>query len=614
MCGIVGYIGEKDACPILIKGLHRLEYRGYDSAGVALAGKTGEINVHKAKGRVSVLETYMEGRDVSGNAGIAHTRWATHGKPDFINAHPHQSQSGRFAMVHNGIIENYSEVKAGLEAKGYVFRSSTDSEVIVYLVEDIVKEKGCSVLEALSTALASARGAYAICLMDRETPDRIYAARRSSPLAVGKAADGFYIASDASPIVEYTRDVFYLSDNQTAILYRNGEIDVYDADMHTVIPEFRKVDLNPDALEKGEYPHYMLKEIHEQPVTLRKALTAGMDSEGRFSGLEGVMSNSEVFASAGRIIIVACGTSWHAALVGERMMEDLCRIPVDVEYASEFRYNNPVIRKDDVVVAVSQSGETADTMAALELAKNAGAFTYGICNVPGSSLSRLADAVSYMNVGPEIGVASTKAYTGQLAIMAMMSMSVAIIRGTAGDGRISELCNALAAVPAQLEKILVSASSIERMAMELHGHDDFIYLGRGYNFPTALEGALKLKEISYIHAEGYPSAEMKHGPIALIDGNMPVVIVAVQDATYEKTVSNIQEIRARKGRVVSLVTEGDAVVSGMSDFSFPVPASDPFVSPVLCAVPLQLLAYYIAVLRGCDVDQPRNLAKSVTVE
>lgn len=614
MCGIVGYLGNKDAYAVLIKGLHRLEYRGYDSAGVAMLSAKGELNVYKSKGKVADLESFARSKDISGTIGIAHTRWATHGEPNEVNAHPHYSPSGNLALIHNGIIENYSVIRAELESRGYEFRSSTDTEVIVYLIEYIMKSNRTDLCTAVQLALRQVVGAYAIAVISRDNPDRIIAARKSSPLVVGIGEDEFFLASDATPIIEYTDKVVYLNDGEIAVISRGEDLKVVNLDNVEITPEIKKLAMNISQLEKGGYPHFMLKEIFEQPRTILNCIRGRINVEGTNVALSGVIDNREKFLNARRIVIVACGTSWHAALIGEHLIEDFCRIPVEVEYASEFRYRNPVIYPDDIVIAISQSGETADTLAAVELAKSEGAFIYGICNAVGSSIPRTTDSGSYIHVGPEIGVASTKAFTGQVTVLSMLALTIAHQRGNISEEKFIQLVKELQAIPDKIKEVLKRSEEVKELSRIFTYAYNFIYLGRGYNYPAALEGALKLKEISYIHAEGYPAAEMKHGPIALIDAEMPVVVIATSDSIYEKTISNIQEIKARQGRVIAIVTEGDKAVRGIADYCIEVPqVAEPF-TPIVASIPLQLLAYYIAVNKGRDVDRPRNLAKSVTVE
>ena len=614
MCGIVGYIGKRKAYPILIKGLMRLEYRGYDSAGVAIISDDQQLNVYKTKGKVSDLENFVTQKDISGTIGIAHTRWATHGEPCSANAHPHYSSSEKLALIHNGIIENYAVLKEKLQAKGYVFKSSTDTEVLVQLIEYMKVANQVDLLTAVQLALNEVIGAYAIAILDKEHPDEIIAARKSSPLVVGIGENEFFLASDATPIVEYTDKVVYLEDGEIAVLNLGKELKVVNLNNVEMIPEIKKVELNLGQLEKGGYPHFMLKEIYEQPRTLQDCIRGRINVEGNSVVLSGVIDNRDKFLNANRIIIVACGTSWHAALIGEHLIEDLCRIPVEVEYASEFRYRNPVIHPGDIVIAISQSGETADTLAAIELAKSKGAFIYGICNVVGSSIARATDSGSYIHVGPEIGVASTKAFTGQVTVLSMLALTIAQQKGTITQARFEEMVKELQGIPEKISMVLKNAEPVKELSKIFTYARNFIYLGRGYNYPAALEGALKLKEISYIHAEGYPAAEMKHGPIALIDAEMPVVAIATTDSIYEKTISNIQEIKARKGKVIAIVSEGDQLVHDIADYCIEVPhVLEPF-APLVASIPLQLLAYYIAVNKGRNVDQPRNLAKSVTVE
>lgn len=614
MCGIVGYMGSKEAYPILIKGLHRLEYRGYDSAGIALLSGSGELNVYKSKGKVADLERFAESKDVSGTIGIAHTRWATHGEPNDANAHPHYSQSKNLALIHNGIIENYTVIRTELESKGYEFRSNTDTEVIVYLVEYIMETNQVDLCTAVQLALQQVVGAYAIALIANNNPDEIIAARKSSPLVVGIGEDEFFLASDATPIVEYTDKVVYLNDEEIAVIRRGEALKIVDLNNVEITPEIKKLAMSLSQLEKGGYPHFMLKEIYEQPRTLLNCIRGRINVEGTSVVLSGVIDNKEKFLNAKRIIIVACGTSWHAALIGEHLIEDLCRIPVEVEYASEFRYRNPVIHPGDVVIAISQSGETADTLAAIELAKSKGAFIYGVCNVVGSSIARATDSGSYIHVGPEIGVASTKAFTGQVTVLSMLALTIARQKGTISETDFVQMVGELQSIPDKISKVLKKADEVKELSKIFTYVHNFIYLGRGYNYPAALEGALKLKEISYIHAEGYPAAEMKHGPIALIDAEMPVVAIATTDSIYEKTISNIQEIKARKGKVIAIVSEGEEIVHRIADYCIEIPhVAEPF-APIVASIPLQLLAYYIAVNKGCNVDQPRNLAKSVTVE
>ncbi|MBQ2419135.1 MAG: glutamine--fructose-6-phosphate transaminase (isomerizing) [Alistipes sp.] len=615
MCGIVGYIGQRRAYDILIQGLHRLEYRGYDSSGVAMITESGELNIYKSKGKVDALEHFAASKDLSGSIGIAHTRWATHGEPNDTNAHPHYSQSGRIAMVHNGTIENYTVLKQALTEHGYNFVSQTDTEVAVQLIDYIMTKNNCSLFEAVAEATKKIVGAYAIAVVDRQNPNQIVAARQSSPLVIGVGEGEYFLASDATPIIEYTNKVVYLNDGEIAVINRGEELKVYDAKSATSSEiKVTELQMSIEQLEKGGYPHFMLKEIFEQPRTLADCISGRISADGQSVVLSGVMENKERFLNANRIIIVACGTSWHAALIGKHLFEDYCRIPVTVEYASEFRYSNPVVTDKDVLIALSQSGETADTLAALELAKANGAFVFGICNVIGSSIPRATHSGCYIHVGPEIGVASTKAFTGQVTVLAMMSMLIGQMKGIVDQQTLSTIANDIRRVPTLIQDILNQNEKIENLAKIFTYAHNFLYLGRGYNYPSALEGALKLKEISYIHAEGYPAAEMKHGTIALIDNDMPSVVIAIKDNVYDKTVNNIQQVKARGGKVVAIVTEGDTIVRDMADYVIEVPEISECLTPLLTAIPLQLLAYYIAVNKGRNVDQPRNLAKSVTVE
>ena len=614
MCGIVGYIGQKKAYPILIKGLKRLEYRGYDSAGVALISDNRQLNVYKTKGKVSELETFVTQKDISGNIGIAHTRWATHGEPCSANAHPHYSSSEHLALIHNGIIENYAVLKEKLQAKGYSFKSSTDTEVLVQLIEFIQKSKNTDLLTAVQLALREVIGAYAIAVLDKDNPDEIIAARKSSPLVVGIGEDEFFLASDATPIVEYTDKVVYLEDEEIAVIRRGEKLKVVNLKNVECPHEVKTVALNLGQLEKGGYPHFMLKEIFEQPDCIHDCMRGRINVESTNVVLSAVIDNKDRLLAAKRFIIVACGTSWHAALIGKHLIESLCRIPVEVEYASEFRYRDPVIDGQDVVIAISQSGETADTLAAVELAKSRGAFIYGICNAIGASIPRATHTGSYIHVGPEIGVASTKAFTGQVTVLAMLALTLAKAKGTIDERHYLSIVQELNHIPEKMKEVLKLNDTLAELSKTFTYAHNFIYLGRGYSYPVALEGALKLKEISYIHAEGYPAAEMKHGPIALIDAEMPVVVIATQNGLYEKVLSNIQEIKARKGKVIAFVTKGDTVISKIADCSIELPETIECLDPLITTVPLQLLAYHIAVCKGMDVDQPRNLAKSVTVE
>lgn len=614
MCGIVGYVGSKDAYPILIKGLHRLEYRGYDSAGIALINPAGKLNVYKSKGKVAELEHFVEDKDISGTIGIAHTRWATHGEPNDVNAHPHYSENGSIALIHNGIIENYGVLKAMLAEKGYTFRSETDTEVLVQFIEYLHTENRCTLFEAVQAALNQVIGAYAIAVLDRTNNDEIIAARKSSPLVVGIGEGEYFLASDATPIVEYVKDVVYLNDGEIAVINRHKPLKVVNLNNIESKIDIRKLEMNISELEKGGYPHFMLKEIFEQPRTITDCIRGRINVEGTNVVLSGILDNKERFLNARRIIFVACGTSWHAGLIGEYLFEDLCGIEVKVEYASEFRYRNPVIHSDDVVIAISQSGETADTLAAIELAKSKGAFVYGICNVVGSSIARATNSGTYIHVGPEIGVASTKAFTGQVTVLVMMAMMLAKMKGLIDEEKYREVLRGLITMPDNIKEVLDQHEHIQSVASIFTYARNFLYLGRGCNYPTAMEGALKLKEISYIHAEGCPAAEMKHGTIALIDQEMPTIVIATNGSVYEKTISNIQEIKARGGKVIVVVTEGDCIVAEMADYCIWIPKTAECLTPLLSSIPLQLFAYYIAVNKGRNVDQPRNLAKSVTVE
>ncbi len=614
MCGIVGYVGSKDAYPILIKGLHRLEYRGYDSAGIALINPAGKLNVYKSKGKVTELEHFVEDKDTSGTTGIAHTRWATHGEPNDVNAHPHYSENGSIALIHNGIIENYGVLKAMLAEKGYTFRSETDTEVLVQFIEYLHTENRCTLFEAVQAALNQVIGAYAIAVLDRTNNDEIIAARKSSPLVVGIGEGEYFLASDATPIVEYVKNVVYLNDGEIAVINRHKPLKVVNLNNIESKIDIRKLEMNISELEKGGYPHFMLKEIFEQPRTITDCIRGRINVEGTNVVLSGILDNKERFLNARRIIFVACGTSWHAGLIGEYLFEDLCGIEVKVEYASEFRYRNPVIHSDDVVIAISQSGETADTLAAIELAKSKGAFVYGICNVVGSSIARATHSGTYIHVGPEIGVASTKAFTGQVTVLVMMAMMLAKMKGLIDEEKYREVLRGLIAMPDNIKEVLDQHEHIQSVASIFTYARNFLYLGRGCNYPTAMEGALKLKEISYIHAEGCPAAEMKHGTIALIDQEMPTIVIATNGSVYEKTISNIQEIKARGGKVIVVVTEGDCIVAEMADYCIWIPKTAECLTPLLSSIPLQLFAYYIAVNKGRNVDQPRNLAKSVTVE
>ncbi len=614
MCGIVAYIGHKEAYPIIVKGLKRLEYRGYDSAGVALLNQSG-LNIFKKQGKVANLEAGVQGKDISGHAGIGHTRWATHGEPNDVNAHPHYSEDGKIALIHNGIIENYDSLKRELISLGYTFKSETDTEVLTYLIDDIKKKSNVSIGEAVRLALHQVVGAYAIVVLSKENPNQLIAARKSSPLVVGIGKEGdFYLASDATPIVEYTKRVVYMEDEEIAVVDLNEGLKLYGIDDVAKTPYVQELEIQLEALEKGGYEHFMLKEIHEQPRSIKDCFRGRLNAQEGWVNLGGIKDYEEKMANANRIIMIACGTSWHAALVGEYLFEDLARINVEVEYASEFRYRNPIISEKDVVIAISQSGETADTLAALELAKSRGATILGICNVVGSSISRITDAGSYTHAGPEIGVASTKAFTAQVTVLTLMALALAQKKGTISNSKFRTILSELEAIPGKVEQILEKNDIIKAISHQYKDARNALYLGRGSSFPVALEGALKLKEISYIHAEGYPAAEMKHGPIALIDEEMPVYVIATKGTSYEKVVSNIQEVKARKGKIIAIVTEGDVQVKEIADYVIEIPETDENLVPLLATIPLQLLSYHIAVMRNCNVDQPRNLAKSVTVE
>jgi len=612
MCGIVGYTGPKQAYPIILKGLKRLEYRGYDSSGVALI-KDGILSVYKKKGKVAELEESLVGKTIDSSIGIGHTRWATHGEPSDRNAHPHTSANGQFAMIHNGIIENYALLKNELLSKGYTFTSDTDTEVLLNFIEYIQKNNNCSLEEALRVALKRVTGAYCILLIDKDDPETIIAARKGSPLVIGVGKGEHFLASDASPIIEYTKEVVYINDYELAIV-RPNELILKNLGNEIITPYITTLDMELAAIEKGGYEHFMLKEIFEQPSTIYDCLRGRLDAEAGTITMAGIEDNIEQLMNANRIMIVACGTSWHAGLAAEYIIEELCRIPVEVEYASEFRYRNPIVNKGDVIIAISQSGETADTLVALEKAKENGAFIFGVVNVVGSSIARISHAGAYTHAGHEIGVASTKAFTGQLAVLMMMALKIAIKKGTISEERYKNLLTELQDVPEKVNAILKNAEELRTIAHQYMDANDFLFLGRGYNFPIALEGALKLKEISYIHAEGYPAAEMKHGPIALVDDKLPVVFIATKDTYHEKIVSNMQEIKARKGKIISIITEGDKVSEGLSDHVFSIPPADELIAPLISVIPLQLLAYYTGIAKGIDVDKPRNLAKSVTVE
>ena len=613
MCGIVGYVGSKEAFPIIIKGLKRLEYRGYDSAGVSIGNKNG-ISLLKQKGKVSDLEAYIEDKEKSGSIGIGHTRWATHGAPNQINAHPHLSGDGKLSLIHNGIIENYDSIKKALQAKGHVFKSDTDTEVLVHLIENIKNHEQVNLFEAVRIALTEVIGAYAIVVMEEGVNNEFIAARKGSPLVIGVGRDEYYIASDASPIIEHTNEVVYLEDGEIARINCEEALEIKTIANETITPYIEELKLSLDTIEKGGFPHFMLKEIYEQPKSILDTMRGRIDPESKEIKLGGISDYEQKIVNADRIIIVACGTSWHAGLIGEYLLEDLARIPVEVEYASEFRYRNPIIRETDVVLAISQSGETADTLAALELAKQKGATVLGICNVVGSSIPRLTNGGIYTHAGPEIGVASTKAFTTQVVVLTLMALRIAKQKGTLSNTNYHQLITQLELIPEKVERVLQANDQIEKIAKQFKDVSNFLYLGRGYNFPVALEGALKLKEISYIHAEGYPAAEMKHGPIALIDDEMPIVVIATKKGNYEKVVSNIQEVKARGGRLIAIVTEGDKTVKELADYCIEIPNCFEELTPLLSNIPLQLLSYHIALMRGCNVDQPRNLAKSVTVE
>ncbi len=615
MCGIVAYMGEKEAYPILIKGLHRLEYRGYDSAGIALVEQDKDIRLFKCKGKVADLEAFTEGKDVSGTIGVGHTRWATHGIPDDKNAHPHYSENEELVIIHNGIIENYASLKKELINRGHVFKSDTDTEVLIYLIENIRKNENVNLVEAVQMALNQVVGAYAIVILSKNNADLMIGAKKGSPLVVGVGQNHeYFIASDATPIIEYTRNVVYLDDEEIVILERGKEMKIKTIKNQDKTPYIQALEMQLETIEKGGFEHFMLKEIYEQPRSIRDNMRGRLNLELGEVTLGGIIDYQNKILNAQRIIIVACGTSWHAGLVGEYLIEDLARIPVEVEYASEFRYRNPIITENDLVIAISQSGETADTLAAIELAKSKGATIFGICNVVGSSIPRATHAGSYTHAGPEIGVASTKAFTAQVTVLTLMALVFAHKKGTISEAKYRSLLFGLDSIPDQVERMLKLDDKIKYISSIYKDANNFLYLGRSYNFPIALEGALKLKEISYIHAEGYPAAEMKHGPIALIDEEMPVVVIAPNKGAYEKILSNVQEVKARGGKIIAIVTEGDVDVSSLADHTIEIPEVDEELTPLMCVVPLQLLAYHIAIMRGCNVDQPRNLAKSVTVE
>lgn len=611
MCGIVAYVGHRQAYPIIIKGLKRLEYRGYDSAGIALLN--GDLSVYKKKGKVSDLEDSLDPKDLESTIGIGHTRWATHGEPNDLNAHPHYSSNGQLAIIHNGIIENYIALKKELESRGHVFKSQTDSEVFINFIEQIYTDLNCDLEEAVRIALQKVVGAYAIVILDKSAPNQLIAARKGSPMVLGIGDNEFFIASDATPIIEYTKKVVYINDYEIVAI-KDGELSIKNIDAETTQPYIQELDLRLDAIEKGGFDHFMLKEIFEQPRSIADCLRGRMNAQTGHLVLGGLIEYNNKVINADRFLFVACGTSWHAALVAEYIFEELTRVPTEVEYASEFRYRNPIVREGDVIFAISQSGETADTLAAIELAKSKGAMIYGVCNVVGSSIARASHAGSYTHAGPEIGVASTKAFTAQVTVLTMMALLIAEKKGAITAQRFHQLMTELENIPAKVDRALKANDYIAELASKYVDSTNALYLGRGVNFPVALEGALKLKEISYIHAEGYPAAEMKHGPIALIDENMPVIFIATRDSGYEKIVSNIQEVKARKGKVIAIVTEGDTLIPTMADHIIEVPDTDELLSPLLNVIPLQLFSYHVAVLRGCNVDQPRNLAKSVTVE
>ncbi len=614
MCGIVGYIGDGNVYDVLVKGLHRLEYRGYDSAGIALVAPDGRLNLYKAKGKVSNLEDYCRDKDLRAKAGIAHTRWATHGEPSDSNAHPHFSQDGRIALVHNGTIENYKLLKDALKQHGCTFHSETDTEVLVQLIEYIKINNDCSLLDAVREALKQVVGAYAIAVIERDHPDTIIAARKSSPLVIGIGDKETFLASDATPIVEYTKNVVYLKDGEVAVIKRDEPLKLVDLENKDCDIDIRTLEMSISQLEKGGYPHFMLKEIFEQPNTLRDCIRGRVVDDGKRILINGILDNKEKFLNAKRIVIVACGTSWHAGLLGKYLLQDMTRIPVEVEYASEFRYSNPVLDDRDIVIAISQSGETADTLAAVEIARKQGAFVYGVSNVVGSSIPRETDSGTYIHVGPEIGVASTKAFTGQVMVLTMLAAAIGQLRGTLAPEQVAELGKYIIRIPDLVTKVLGLAPQIEHLSLIYTYARNFLYLGRGYSYPVALEGALKLKEISYIHAEGYPAAEMKHGPIAIIDAEMPSVIIAPNDHLYEKIVNNVQQVKSREGSIIAIVTEGDKEIRELADHVLEVPAVPECLTPIITSIPLQLLSYYIAINKRKNVDMPRNLAKSVTVE
>jgi glucosamine--fructose-6-phosphate aminotransferase (isomerizing) len=614
MCGIVGYLGDKQAYPILVKGLKRLEYRGYDSAGVAMIHQ-GKLNVIKCKGKVADLENMVSDQDIGGNIGMGHTRWATHGLPNDINAHPHLSNDGSLVLIHNGIIENYATLKSELINRGHLFKSDTDTEVLVHFIEDVKSQTGSNLFDAVRLALSEVIGAYAIVVFDKENPNQLIVAKKSSPLVIGIGEDNeFFIASDATPIIEYTKNVVYLGDEEIAKLDRGDGIKIVTVANQSKTPYIQELELKLEAIEKGGYDSFMLKEIHEQPRSIMDSIRGRLNPSLGGIRMSGVDEHLERWKGAERILIVACGTSWHAGLVAEYLIEEFARIPVEVEYASEFRYRNPIITEKDIVIAISQSGETADTLAAIEMAKEKGAFIFGVCNVVGSSIARATHSGAYTHAGPEIGVASTKAFTAQVSVLYLLALHIASVRGAMASERINKLMAELFSVPEKISEVLQTNDIVKEIASKYQNSANALYLGRGFSFPVALEGALKLKEISYIHAEGYPAAEMKHGPIALIDEEMPVFVIATHGASYEKVVSNIQEVKARRGKIIAIVTQGDRVVKDLADFVIEIPKTDDSLVPLISVIPLQLLAYHIAVMRGCNVDQPRNLAKSVTVE
>ena len=612
MCGIVGYIGPKDAYPIIIKGLKRLEYRGYDSAGIALLND--DLNVYKKAGKVAELEDFVNGKDTGGHIGMGHTRWATHGEPNDLNAHPHVSGDGNLVIIHNGIIENYSVLKKELQQRGHEFKSETDTEVLAHLIEEIHSNNEYPIQKSVRIALQEVVGAYAIVVMSKDAPDRLIAARKSSPLVIGVGEDEYFLASDASPIVEYTKEVVYLKDGEVATVFKDGEFKIRNLEAEEKTPFIEELELKLEQLEKGGYEHFMLKEIFEQPDSIYDTFRGRFHVDRNYIQLGGVKEFEKRFINAKRIILVACGTSWHAGLVGEYLIENYANIPVEVEYASEFKYRNPIITNEDIVIAISQSGETADTLAAIKLAKEKGALTFGICNVVGSSIARFTDAGAYTHAGPEIGVASTKAFTAQLTVITLLALHLGVAKGTLSTSKWQEIASELETIPKKIKRALEANDQIKALAQKFKDAEDFLYLGRGVNFPVALEGALKLKEISYIHAEGYPAGEMKHGPIALIDEQMPVVCIATNPHVYDKMVSNIQEVRARGGNIIAIVNEGDTEIRDSANFVIEVPETIEAFTPLIATIPLQLLSYHIAVMRGTDVDQPRNLAKSVTVE